>query len=70
MFHLTGWFIFIFGLFRLLSTIIKITWEWNVMSTVSLDRRKHLQVPPGSMGYPIIGETFSFLWKVRPFFGY
>ena len=63
-FHSAGLLVVIFGILWLSSAIIKYIWEWSIVVSVSRDSNMQLQLPPGSMGFPIIGETFSFLWKV------
>ena len=63
-FHSAGLLVVIFGILWLSSAIIKYVWEWSIVVSVSRDSNMQLQLPPGSMGFPIIGETFSFLWKV------
>lgn len=43
---------------------LKWLWEHYIVTSISYEEHPDLKLPPGTLGYPLIGETLQFLRKV------
>jgi hypothetical protein len=53
------------GLVATLGLVILVKVLWTEHISAMKDHSSPLPLPPGTYGLPVIGETFSFLMKVR-----
>ncbi|WAR21445.1 CP26A-like protein [Mya arenaria] len=51
-----------------LASWIRWAWQWYHVTIVSREEFPDLQLPPGTMGYPVVGETIAFLKKGSQFY--
>ena len=58
------WSAIIFVTF-LIPTFLKKVWEIYILTTFPADPSFKEELPPGKLGYPVIGETIPFVIKVR-----
>lgn len=66
--YLAAYCMLMIGLLRLVFAAVRYLQEWTSLFRIPQDSKKGLQLPPGNMGYPIIGETFHFLLKGSQFY--
>ncbi|XP_046362373.2 cytochrome P450 26B1-like [Haliotis rufescens] len=59
--------VFRLGLFSFLAVPVT-TWLWRQYYQHAKDPRSKLPLPPGSMGFPLVGETLSIIAKGSDFF--
>lgn len=53
-----------------LASWIKLAWRYYVESRIDFGDFQNLALPPGTMGYPILGESIDFLKKVSKCFSH